>query len=229
MQLLLTNDDGIDAPGLAALAASLSHLGQIAIVAPDTHLSGCSHQVSVDRPLQATKVGDNRFAVDGTPADCTRLGLSHLVPDVDWVLAGINDGGNLGVDVFMSGTVAAVREAALMGKSAIAFSQFRRNRRQFDWPRASAMVELVIGQLLELSLEPGGFWNVNFPDLDGDAGEPDVVFCPRDSNPLPIHYEIRDDGFHYRGDYQERERHPGTDVDVCFNGNIAVTQLRIDG
>ena len=228
MQLLLTNDDGIDAPGLATLAESLSGLGRIAIVAPDKHLSGCSHQVSVDRPLRATEVGDARFALDGTPADCTRLGLSHLVPNADWVLAGINDGANLGVDVYMSGTVAAVREAALMGKPAIAFSQYRRNRQEFDWSRAAPLVELVIEKLLNLTLEPGGFWNVNFPDLDGAAADPDIVFCALDSNPLPIHYEIRDGRFHYRGDYHQRERHAGRDVDVCFSGQIAITQLRVD-
>src|SRR6516162_8079498 len=108
MKFLLTNDDGIDAEGLAALAEAAAPLGTIVCVAPDSHHSGCGHRVTTDRPLRVRPLGDNRWSLDGTPADCVRVALAHVAPDVDWVLSGVNHGSNLGVDVFHSGTVAAV-------------------------------------------------------------------------------------------------------------------------
>jgi 5'-nucleotidase len=126
MQILLTNDDGIGAPGLGALARELARWGRVVVIAPESARSGCSHQVNTAHPIRVRKLDGDRYATDGTPADCVRLGLSCLAPDANWVVAGINAGGNLGVDVYLSGTVAAVREGALFGKYAIAFSQYRR-------------------------------------------------------------------------------------------------------
>ena len=108
MKFLLTNDDGIDAPGLDVLRRAAESLGECVTVAPHEHLSGCSHRVNTHRPLWAEEVGPGRYSLDGSPADCARIGLLHLATDADWVLSGVNDGGNLGVDVHMSGTVAAV-------------------------------------------------------------------------------------------------------------------------
>jgi hypothetical protein len=108
--ILLTNDDGIDAPGIRALQAALP--GQnTAIVAPDAPLSGCSHQINRGGPLPIQQRGAAEYAIGGTPADCTRVGVSYLYPQAQWVLSGINAGGNLGADIHVSGTVAAVREA----------------------------------------------------------------------------------------------------------------------
>lgn len=231
MKYLLTNDDGIEAPGLAALERAVDGLGTTTVVAPREHLSGCSHQVSTDRALRLTEVAPGRHAVDGMPADCTRLGLLHVSPDVEWVFAGINDGGNLGVDVHMSGTVAAVREAALLGKPAIAFSQFRRGRYDGEpsdgaiWTNAAALARRVLDALREEPLEPGAFWNVNFPDPADRNGEPELVFCSLDASHLHLHYEVQQNSFRYRGNYQQRTRQPGSDVDVCFSGRIAVTQV----
>src|ERR1043166_3476254 len=128
MKFLVTNDDGIDAEGLAALVEAAALCGDVICVAPDSHYSGCGHRVTTDRPLKLSRAGDDRWALDGTPADWVRVALAHVVPDVDWVLSGINHGGNLGVDVFHSGTVAAVREAALHGKRAIRPRPHRRAR-----------------------------------------------------------------------------------------------------
>jgi hypothetical protein len=111
MKLLLTNDDGIDAPGLAALAAAAEQLGEAVVVAPLEGHSGCGHRVTTDEELTILGRGVSRFAVDGTPADCVRVALHSLAPEASHVLAGINAGGNLGADVWISGTVAAVREA----------------------------------------------------------------------------------------------------------------------
>jgi len=226
-RLLLTNDDGIDAPGLAALATALKDLpgsAELTVVAPDRHLSGCSHQVT-GTPLSAMQVADRRFAIDGTPADCTRVGLLHLAEDVDWVLSGINDGGNLGVDVFMSGTVAAVREAVLFGRPGIAFSQFRRNGQPADWNVAASWVLRVIEVLATRSLRQGAFWNVNFPDPQDAGAQPEIVFCRLDLSHLPVRYEQQAGKYHFRSSYEQRPRLPGHDVDVCFSGQIAVTQI----
>src|SRR2546421_8158247 len=121
MKLLLTNDDGIDALGLAALAEVAAAHGTLTWVAPHAHLSGCGHRVTTSEPIKLMNKGVQRWAIDGTPADCVRVALAKLAPDVAWVLSGMNHGGNLGADVYISGTVAAVREAALHGRRAIAF------------------------------------------------------------------------------------------------------------
>src|SRR5262249_7116594 len=113
MKLLLTNDDGIEAPGLRALADAAAALGASVAVAPRHAHSGCGHRVTTDAPIRLIPHGPDWYALDGTPADCVRVGLHSVVPEADWVLAGLNEGGNLGVDVHHSGTVAAVREAVL--------------------------------------------------------------------------------------------------------------------
>ena len=138
MHVLLTNDDGIDAPGLAALEGALSALATVSVVAPQQCYSGCGHRVTSHHAVRVEQLAERRFKVHGTPADCTRLALAELAPDVDWVVGGINDGGNLGVDVLMSGTVAAVREASWLGKPGIAISQFARRDRSRARHRAGA-------------------------------------------------------------------------------------------
>src|SRR6516165_1134684 len=166
MKLLLTNDDGIDAPGLAALAEAARRVGDCAVVAPVAGHSGCGHRVTTDEELAIVEHDPGRFAIEGTPADSVRVALHTLAPDADWVLAGINAGGNLGVDVWHSGTVAAVREAVLHGKRGIALSQYRRRDREFDWPRTTAWTVPLLRELLARPLESGAFWNVNLPNLD---------------------------------------------------------------
>src|SRR5437588_8229336 len=111
MKFLLTNDDGIAAAGLCALDRAARDLGETVWAAPHIHLSGCSHRVTTDQPLRVTRVDAGaqtsaRWAIEGTPADCVRVGLAHLAPEADWVLSGLNHGGNLGADVHISGTVA---------------------------------------------------------------------------------------------------------------------------
>jgi 5'-nucleotidase len=227
MNLLLTNDDGIDAPGLAALHAAARQLGRVRIVAPAAGHSGCGHRVTTDAPFRVRYVEPDRFAVEGTPADCVRVALHDLAPETAWVLAGVNAGGNLGTDVYHSGTVAAVREGALHGRPGIAVSQYRRRAQEFDWDRASALVLGVLRELLLRPHSPGTFWNVNLPHLAPGAPDPEIVFCPLDPAPLPLRFRREADLFHYAGDYHGRARQPGSDVDVCFGGRIAVTLLRL--
>ena len=228
MKLLLTNDDGVHAPGLEALQCAAARLGETVVVAPHEHASGCSHQVTTHRPLELGEIRPKWYMLDGSPADCARLGISHLASDAEWVISGVNQGGNLGADVYVSGTVAAAREACLLGKRAIAISQYHR-RAPLDWRHVAAWTEHVLQVLFARPLEPGTFWNVNLPHLDpSETAPPECVFCRLDPNPLPVSYEELDGRFHYRGSYHERVRTSGHDVDVCFSGRIAITQMRLE-
>jgi len=227
MRFLITNDDGIEAAGLAALEQALAALGSSVIVAPDRHLSGCAHQTTTDRALGVTQLAQGRHAVDGTPVDCVRIGLGHLAPQAEWVISGINEGGNLGADLYRSGTVAAVREAALLGTPGIAVSQYRQRASAADWGRAARWTADVVRLILARPTEPGVFWNVNLPDPPNPVALPEIVFCPMDPHPLPIEYRFADGRYRYSTNYHSRPRDPGHDVDVCFSGAIAVTRLAL--
>lgn len=225
MRFLVTNDDGVHAPGIAILAEAVAQFGAATVIAPDEPASGCSHLVNTGRPLKLTEHGDNRFSIDGSPADCARVGALYLDTDADWIVSGVNHGGNLGVDIFMSGTVAAVREAAWLGLPGMAFSQYRKTPGEFDWSKTGRWVSRVVEQLVEEDLPPGAFWNINFPDLTGEVREPRIIFCGLEYGHLQMEYHHEDGALHYRGVYHDRSRNPGSDVDVCFSGDIAVTQI----
>lgn len=227
MKLLLTNDDGYGAPGLEALFALARTLGEPVVVAPVEHLSGCSHRVTTREAVRVEPRQPGRFAVHGTPADCVRLALHQLAPDPAWVLAGINFGGNLGADVYHSGTVAAVREAVLHGKPGIAVSHYHIRAQELDWQRAVRWLAPLVRDLLQQPCSPGTFWNINLPHLAADAPDPEVVFCPLDPFPLPLSFRREKDGLRYDGDYHRRPRQPGSDVDVCFSGKIAVSRIAL--
>jgi 5'-nucleotidase len=228
MNFLLTNDDGIDAPGLEALLTAARTLGDPVVVAPAKPQSGVSHAVTWHEGVRIEPRGDKRFAIHGTPADCIRLGLLRLVPDAKWVLSGINHGANLGADVHYSGTVAAVREAVLHGWPGVAVSHYRKSGVEFDWGRAASWVAPILAEVLARPVEPGLFYNVNLPNLPPGAERPKVVWCPLDPNPLPLNYRHEEEsGLYYAGDYQLRDRTPGADVEICFGGRIAITAVRL--
>jgi len=227
MKILLTNDDGIDSPGLAALADAAKTFGQLTWIAPHENLSVCAHRVTTHAPIRLLRKDDTRWAIEGTPADCVRVALAKIVPDVAWVLSGMNHGGNLGADVYHSGTVAAVREAALHGKPGIAISHYRKRNMEIDWPRAESWMRRVLVELLAEPLTPGTFWNVNLPHLEPGEPEPRVIRCPLEPGPLPLSFRELDDTLHYDGNYHQRVRGIGSDVDVCFGGDISVTRLAI--
>lgn len=226
-KLLLTNDDGIEAEGLQALLAASAELGEPWVIAPAGPQSGCSHTVTTHRGLRIEPRGDRSFAVHGTPADCVRMGLNHLLKEATWVLSGINHGGNLGADVHYSGTVAAVREGVLHGWPGIALSHYRHRGLEFDWTRASRIVAPILRELVNGVPERGAFWNINLPHLSEKDPDPEVVFCPLDPTPLPLSYRHEAEELHYNGDYFSRMRTPGCDVDVCFGGKVAVTKIRL--
>jgi 5'-nucleotidase len=226
MKFLLTNDDGVEAPGLEALEKAVDGAGDSIVMAPSDAKSGCAHATTTDRPFRLLRLDDARYSVEGTPADCVRVGLHHFPDEIDWVLAGINSGGNLGVDVYHSGTVAAVREAALRGIPAIAFSHYRnRPLTDQDWQRAAAWARYLLDELLKRPVEAGVYWNVNLPILGPGDGRPEVVFCPLDPSPLPLSFDGNGETLLYNGVYAKRPRIEGADVDVCFGGRIAVTRV----
>ncbi|MBE9210784.1 5'/3'-nucleotidase SurE [Nostoc sp. LEGE 06077] len=226
MTIILTNDDGIDAPGINALLKAVNS-EKVIIAAPTDHQSGCGHQVTTTRSINIQQRSAREYAIAGTPADCVRIAISQISQDIEFVLSGINAGGNLGVDVYISGTVAAVREAAMNGIPGIAISHYRKAKQNFDWESAAKLTAEVLADLLQRPLEPGCFWNVNLPHLQPGEADPQMVFCQPCSKALPINYRVDGNDFYYVGEYGKRDRTPGSDVDVCFSGNIAITQLRV--
>lgn len=164
MRLLISNDDGYRAPGLVALAEALAPLGEITVVAPERNRSGASNSLTLDRPLRASKLGDRRFAVDGTPADCVYLAMTTLLEaPPDLVVSGINAGENLGDDVLYSGTVAAAMEACLLGTPALALSLASPEPR--DYASAARIARELVEKVIREGMAKDWLLNVNIPAL----------------------------------------------------------------
>ncbi|MGD8375777.1 MAG: 5'/3'-nucleotidase SurE [Acidobacteriota bacterium] len=161
--VLLSNDDGYDAPGLQALADALRPLGRVVVVAPDRNRSGSSHAMTLHHPVRVERMGEDRHRVDGTPTDCVNLGIVHLLREArpDLVVSGINCGYNLGDDVTYSGTVAAALEGLLLGVPAIAVS--RSSSHPVDYGPAAALARRLAQQVLQHGLPPDTLLNVNVP------------------------------------------------------------------
>ncbi|MEM7043900.1 MAG: 5'/3'-nucleotidase SurE [Pseudomonadota bacterium] len=173
-RILVTNDDGVNAPGLRVLeriAKSLSD--DVWVVAPETNQSGASHSLTLQRPLRVRSYGldKNWHAVDGTPTDCVLLAVRSIVTDkpIDLVLSGVNWGGNLAEDVTYSGTIAAAMEATLFNIKAFALSQVHRGRRAIPWQTAERYAPDLIRKLYTLDWDEDLLVNINFPDCEPDA------------------------------------------------------------
>jgi 5'-nucleotidase len=226
MKLLLTNDDGIDAVGLNLLAGVCAELGEVTVVAPHEEQSGVGHRVHTRGPLKLDRRDNGRHALTGTPADCTRIGLRALASNADWVLSGLNHGGNLGVDIHMSGTVAGAREGAILGCQAIAISQVLSAKHPPNTDRIRAMTQRVIRELTARPLAAGQLYNVNLP-FAPDCDEPEIVLCAPDPSPHDVRYATIDGGYEYAGIFLNRPRRAGLDIEVVFTGKIAVSILTI--
>jgi 5'-nucleotidase len=165
VRILVTNDDGIEAPGLAALAETMALFGEVVVVAPDGNRSASAHSLTLERPLRVVEVRPNWYACDGTPADCVHFALNGLLrerrPAVS--VSGINQGGNLGQDITYSGTVMGALEATLIGVPALAVSIDARSG--FDFSGAKAVTERVVRAILAHGLPPGVLLNLNAPNL----------------------------------------------------------------
>jgi 5'-nucleotidase len=231
MHLLLTNDDGIDAPGLAALEAAVQRVPGVcvSVVAPEQEQSMCGHRLTTHSALRVSEAGNRRWAVNGTPADCVRIALFALNLRPDWVLSGVNAGGNLGQDIYVSGTCAAAREAAYHQVKAAAFSHYLIRGLEVDWQRTAAWTRQIFDHLQALPLDDGEFWCVNYPHHPpGNLPLPELRECHPARSPLPVSFQCLEQGSHrYNARYADRGRDPGSDVDACFGGAVAVVRLKI--
>ncbi len=167
MRILVTNDDGIQSPGIISLAEHLAPLGLVTVVAPDRERSAVGHSLTLHSPLRAEEVRAGFFAVDGTPTDCVHLGIHGLLDQrPDLVVSGINKGGNLGDDITYSGTVSAAMEATLMGVPAFAISLVGNSFKERDFQGAAAFAARLAAVVHRNTLPADTFFNVNVPARD---------------------------------------------------------------
>ena len=227
MKFVITNDDGYGEPGLEALRNAIEPYGDVVVVAPLEPHSFGGHRVTMKEAIQVDPVKPNEFTVHGAPADCTRLALKHLAVDADWVIAGINPGANLGTDVYQSGTVAAAREAAILGVRSIAISQYIARDQTINWDHTRRHAQRIIAFLVKQTLAPGHYWNVNLPHPFNGTSPLAHRICPLDRNPHDYTYTESNSRFRYRGVIHDRPRDDGGDVDVCFGGQVSITCLKI--
>jgi 5'-nucleotidase len=235
MHILLTNDDGILAPGLAAIYRELIALGNVSVAAPDSAQSASAHAITINAPLTASQVHvQNEFcgwAIGGRPADCVKLAVSELVePRPDLVISGINDGANVSINVLYSGTVAAAAEGALLGIPAVAVSL--EHGGELNFARAARIARALISRFIDDGLEPGTLVNVNIPRLQ--PGRPKGVrVVPQAVQAMNDHYDRHDGpmGMHQywlRGSFKEYGDDANTDLRAVVDGYVAVTPLHVD-
>lgn len=226
LQILVTNDDGWDAPGLAALKALAAQFGDVHVVAPRDPHSYAGHRVTTDAPLVLSSTAPAEYHLSGTPADCVRVALTAMPVSFDWVLSGINRGGNLGVDIYSSGTVAAAREAAFLGKPSIAISQYIRRTLPLDWSESARLAAPSIERLLRQTRQAKEYWNINLPHLEPGAAAPELE-CVPDDEPLDVQFRREGDQLAFSGSYIARPRTAGRDVELCFGGAVTISRLRV--
>ncbi len=235
MTLLLSNDDGVHAPGLEALRQAL-HDHVLVIIAPDRDKSGVSNCLTLDRPLQVMPLDKGRYAVDGTPTDCIHLGTSGIfMPEPERVLSGINFGANLGDDVLYSGTVAAAMEGRFLAKPAMAFSLVVTDYTEIHIGRfrtAAAIARRLLQLLDKLSLPPRTVLNVNIPDLPverikglrlttlGQRLRGENPISTRNPRGKTLYWIGRAGG--------PVERLPGSDFHAVEHGYVSITPLHAD-
>ena len=234
MKLLITNDDGIDAPGLEALVESVFYaMGnqvKVIVVAPDRGRSECGHSVTNGRPLAVKSVRPDWFQLDGTPVDCVRAGLGVLAKGANAVISGVNAGANLGVDLHVSGTFAAAREAAISGVPALAVSHYRRPDIEKTWGHVPRWTKETIEEFLQISQQNDSslLWNLNLPAIDPTTELPPRVRCDVDWEPMTRAAYHRESEIYFESDFHGRPRKPGLDVEQCFGGAITLSEIQLD-
>ncbi|WP_455922932.1 5'/3'-nucleotidase SurE [Pseudomonas putida] len=234
-RVLLTNDDGISAPGLAALehiAAKLAR--EVWVVAPAHDQSGVSHAISIHHPLRVETLGERRFAVQGTPGDCVVLALQHLMPHKPTlILSGVNRGANLGVETAFSGTVGAAMAGRLLGVPSIALSQAFTKGQPVKWATAEALGPEVLVQVAQQDWASGSCLNINFPDCEASASK-GTRFTSQGTGRLSgiqVKGQVDPRNVEYfwlsmsRTDSLDEE---GTETNGVFNGYVTVTPLAFE-
>ncbi|MEZ5872128.1 MAG: 5'/3'-nucleotidase SurE [Nitratireductor sp.] len=237
MRILLTNDDGVHAPGLAVLERIARKLSDdVWIVAPETDQSGLAHSLTLNEPLRLRKIGSQHFALKGTPTDCVIMGVRELMDSPpDLLLSGVNSGQNAADDVTYSGTVAGAMEGALLGIRSIALSQaftFSDGERSVPWQTAETHAPELIERLMSCEVPPRTLINVNFPNCQPDEVE-GVEITGQGSYTHGLYMEKRHDGrgFPYywlRFGRDVPEQKHGADIVALANRMISVTPLKLD-
>lgn len=236
-RILLSNDDGVHAPGIKLLERIARTLCQdVWIVAPDAEQSGAAHSVTLNRPLRIHQIEEKRFSVDGTPTDCMVLGILKIMKDYrpDLMLSGINNGSNFAEDVTYSGTVAAAMEATLLGIPAIALSQAHVNGKP-NWHTAEVHAPQVIKKLLQLTWPKNVLININFPSVPHDEVK-GVRVVRQGLRQEGLAEELREWHDPYGRPYywllgalrEENFNEKDTDISVIRDGWITVTPLHLD-
>lgn len=228
--ILVTNDDGVHATGLAVLTEHLAALGRVVVVAPDRERSAVSHALTLHAPVRAEELRPLVFAVDGTPTDCVNLGIHGLFKGKpDLVVSGINRGGNLGDDVTYSGTVAAAMEATLMGVPAFAISLEAERFLASDFHSAAAFATNLARQVLACGLPADTLLNVNVPAASSGVARFTRQGKRRYSDLVVEKLDPRGRKYYWLGggalDFEDAE---GTDFHAVKRGQISITPLHLD-
>lgn len=235
MRFLVSNDDGINATGIKALAEVLQELGEVMVYAPSGDRSGASNSLTLDRPVRIHKVAENKFAVDGTPTDCVHMALTGLIEnEPDMVCSGINNAPNLGDDVLYSGTVAAAIEGRYLGLPAIAFSlatkRASRDRRYFE--TAQFFIKKIIRNIQNNPLPKDTILNINFPNLPVEQVK--GIQVTRFGNRHKAENTVQDTDPRGRKIYwigaagPEADAGKGTDFHAIKHGFVSITPMQVD-
>jgi 5'-nucleotidase len=237
VRILLTNDDGIHAEGIAVLERIARTLSDdVWVVAPETDQSGLAHSLSLSEPLRLRKVGDQRYALRGTPTDCVIMGVKKLMPEPpDLILSGVNSGANLADDVTYSGTVAGAMEGTLLGIRSFALSQaynFTEEGRVVPWEVAEAHAPDLLKKLIATELPRGVLLNLNFPRCPPEEVR-GVAVANQGKLAHSLWVDERKDGrgfpYYWLAFTREPpEELPGTDITAIRDNRIAVTPLHLD-
>ena len=235
-RVILTNDDGIDAPGMTVLEEIAAHVAkEVWVVAPEKDQSGQSHAISLHHALRVQERGPRRFAVTGTPGDCAAMAICHLMKDAlpQLMLSGVNRGVNLGLETVFSGTVGGAMTSMMLGVPAIALSQAFTNRRDVPWDTARTLGASTILKLIEIGWSKGACLNVNFPPIPASDVGPIALAKQGEGVIGGMHVDTRTDPrgmtYHWLNFHRsDRPQSPGTDYSAMRAGRIVVTPLRYD-
>lgn len=233
MLILVTNDDGIDAPGIRILARSLKKIrgARVVVVAPDREKSAASHALTLHRPLRVEKLSKDFYSVDGTPADAVMLGVHTILKQKpDLIISGINRGANLGEDVHYSGTVSAAMEGAIMGIPALAVSVVALKR--FRYNVAARFSVKLVRKVLKDGLPTGVVLNVNVPNLSSRKIKGYLATSLGKHNYGDVNVEKMDPRgrpyYWIGGTPHQFEERPGSDCEAFLNGQISITPIKVD-
>lgn len=235
MRVLLSNDDGIHAPGLKTLEKIARQLSDdVWVVAPEMDQSGASHSLTLRDPLRIREISEKRFAISGTPTDCVMIAANHILKGSPpaLVLSGVNYGSNMAEDITYSGTVAAAMEAALLGMRAIALSLTIAHNHPAKWATAEHYAPDIIQRLLKIKFQDNVFVNINFPDLIASSVKGIAITNQgqrRIESSLEGHIDPRGRSYYWIGAiHYDGSGDEGTDLKANHNGLISVTPLSLD-